>query len=393
MDLVFVCEGRFVRNRVDGNVYDVVGGGFFTTLWERYLRVFDHIYILARVSYDCEIHCKPECLASGDRVSFIDLPYYVGPFQYLVVQQAFRKVIDDATISGRCYICRVPGQVGNIVAAHLHRKKIPYGVEVVGDPWDVFASGAVQHPLRLFFRYKGWYDLRKNVLRSSAALFVTKKSLQKRYPIRDSSFQVVASNVQLHENYLPKRAKALDKKMCYNLISVGSLDQMYKAPDIVIKALQLLKERNISVHLTWLGDGKYKSEMKDFAKCLNVQEMITFSGNVSPEDVRKHLLDADLFILASRTEGLPRAMVEAMAFGLPCIGSNVGGIPELLEKEVLVPKDNESVLADKIEYMINNLNYSNQQAQRNFGEAKDYYDSILKKQRERFYRHLVCLIK
>jgi glycosyltransferase involved in cell wall biosynthesis len=58
---------------------------------------------------------------------------------------------------------------------------------------------------------------------------------------------------------------------------------------------------------------------------------VTFTGNLpGPPAVREVLAGADAFVLASRTEGLPRAMLEAMAAGLPCVGTDVGGIPELL---------------------------------------------------------------
>jgi glycosyltransferase involved in cell wall biosynthesis len=61
------------------------------------------------------------------------------------------------------------------------------------------------------------------------------------------------------------------------------------------------------------------------------------------------VLDAsDLFVMPSRQEGLPRAMVEAMARALPCIGSAVGGIPELLDEEDMVVPDSPAALAARI---------------------------------------------
>ena len=77
---------------------------------------------------------------------------------------------------------------------------------------------------------------------------------------------------------------------------------------------------------------------------------MTFLGQLpAGEMVRAQLDKADLFILPSKTEGLPRALVEAMARALPCIGTTVGGIPELLPSEDLVPPGDVKALAETIE--------------------------------------------
>ena len=61
----------------------------------------------------------------------------------------------------------------------FEKNGMPYGVEVVGDPWDVFAPGAVRHPLRVYFRYRGTHDLKQTVAQANAALYVTEYQLQK----------------------------------------------------------------------------------------------------------------------------------------------------------------------------------------------------------------------
>ena len=76
-------------------------------------------------------------------------------------------------------------------------------------------------------------------------------------------------------------------------------------------------------------------EMIDYSKQLQVESNVHFLGRKTPEEVMSILADADIYVQPSITEGLPRAVVEAMSTGLPCIGFNTGGIPELLEPEYI----------------------------------------------------------
>ena len=389
MDLIFCTEARFIR-RPSGQVYSV-DGGITLEILQRYLVCFTHVYIAARVLYSSDeaINVKYEIV--HDRVSFIDLPYYVGPFQYLRVRKSIRNILSSSIRNHCAYICRVPGQIGSLIIPELRKKGLPYGVEVVGDPWDVFAPGAVRHPLRIFFRYKWYWNLKRVVKAASAVLYVTEHQLQMRYPSSQDAFQISASNVQIMPDLLPRFAKIVRPRAVYTLLAIGSLEQMYKAPDVVLQAMAMLREREIHCRLIWLGDGCCRKNMEQLGHKLGIGEDCVFMGNVSKEEVYYQLSIADIFLMVSRTEGLPRALIEAMAVGLPCIGSEVGGIPELLSEEVLVPKENAKALCNKIEYMIHHIDFMSSQAKRNFEEAKKYYDTVLQEKRNKFYQYLISI--
>ena len=74
-----------------------------------------------------------------------------------------------------------------------------------------------------------------------------------------------------------------------------------------------------------------------------------------------------------------------MAHGLPCIGSRVGGIPELLDESVLVKKNSPKQLANLIEKMINDLDFTNNQSINNLFKAQAYREDILSEQRNSFF--------
>lgn len=383
MQLVFFTEERFFRGK-DGRVYS--RGGFPSELWNRYLSVFKRIVVVARVGGSGAE--RSAYIVPHGRVDVYALPYYVGPIQYLKVASKISDRLDAITVPGRAYICRVPGRIGELAAKFLRKKRIPYGVEVVGDPWDVFAPGATKIPFRPFFRLKGFCSLRTCVRGASAALYVTERALQNRYPLRDGRYSTNASDVVLPKSRVAVVPRKMEKKLMYSLLAIGSLEQMYKAPDVLLKAVKLLKNRGVNCRLTWLGDGRHRREMELLTSELGIKDIVVWRGNVSQSEVDSVLDDTDIFAMISRTEGLPRALVEAMAKGLPCIGTRVGGIPELLMPEVLIPPEDEYVLADKIEQMIRNPDFASEQAARNWNEAKKYEETVLSARRNDFYQAL-----
>ena len=106
------------------------------------------------------------------------------------------------------------------------------------------------------------------------------------------------------------------------------------------------------------------------------------------DGVRKLLDASDVFVLPSRGEGLPRAMIEAMARALPCIGSDIGGIRELIPSEDIVEVGSVSDLAGKMRNFIENQDQLTEKSGRNLEKAKNYLSPILTKRRNNYYGHI-----
>jgi hypothetical protein len=81
-------------------------------------------------------------------------------------------------------------------------------------------------------------------------------------------------------------------------------------------------------------------------------------------------------------------MIEAMARGLPCIGSAVGGIPDLLGSEELVPRGDATALARKIKQISMDPERMNRLSGENLAKAREYHDSILSSRRRQFFTHV-----
>jgi glycosyltransferase involved in cell wall biosynthesis len=391
MDLVFITDARFHKG-ANRKIYSQKGS-FGPVLWKKYLSIFDRVYVLARVE-QTQKDFPLEYIAESDKVFFIEIPYYVGPVEYLRKRKSILKKIEiESKIANRAYLCRVPSTLGSVFAKYLRKNNIPYAVEVVGDPWDVFApGGAFRHIFSPYFRISSYYGLKKVVRGACSALYVTKKQLQTRYPTQSGAYTTHASNVYIPDslfNHSPKKyTKVVSEKVI--ITAVGSLSHMTKSPDIVLKAMKMLKEKGVNFHLIWLGGGIYKQPMVEYADELGLSTVVDFLGNVpGGERVRNELKKSDLFIHASRAEGLPRAVIEAMSVGLPCIGTAVNGIPELLDKVALIPPRDANALANKIEEFLSDPSFMNAQGERNFAVAKHYRDSVLRKRREEFYGQII----
>jgi glycosyltransferase involved in cell wall biosynthesis len=173
------------------------------------------------------------------------------------------------------------------------------------------------------------------------------------------------------------------------LITLASLAQLYKAPDVLIDAVAVCVAEGLDIKLVLVGDGQYRQKLEARAQGHGLGDRVCFKGQLTAGDAVRNQLDlADIFVLPSHQEGLPRAMVEAMARALPCIGSTVGGIPELLPPEDLVPPGNVAALASKIREVATNPERMARMSARNLKKAKEYRDEALREPRNEFYRYV-----
>ena len=128
-----------------------------------------------------------------------------------------------------------------------------------------------------------------------------------------------------------------------------------KGFNVLIEAVALSLDAGVPVRLRIVGDGPYRSELDAAARDRGIAEAVSFAGELPPDAVREELKSADLFCMASFSEGLPVSLIEAMAVGVPCITTWIAGIPELAEDEVTaltVPPARADSLAEAIARLV-----------------------------------------
>ncbi len=137
-----------------------------------------------------------------------------------------------------------------------------------------------------------------------------------------------------------------------NLICVAHLRRAKGYPDL-IKALHILDGSGQAFFFQIVGEGPVRSQISRLLKKFHLTEKVAILGE--RKDIKRLLESSDIFVLASLWEGMPGAIMEAMASELPVVATNVGGVPELVADGIsgfLVPPGSPELLAEKISELI-----------------------------------------
>lgn len=382
-------EERFQRSS-EGEFYSNIFGGFF---WRRYLEVYDLVYIVARAEPGkSEMPERPEWLIADARLKFVELPYYKGGRQLLMKAHKVLFAICATTRIRGVHILRLPGILSNIALPFLLVGRNVFGVELVGDPQGVFSVGGVGGRFSILYEYIFTAATRLACRRAKAVAYVTKHAMQRRYPASPGAYATFYSSIDLpSEIIVPHRLiKRYAVDQSFRLFMAGTMEQRYKGFDTMIKAMEHMASSGYCVNLVLAGDGAFKSELEQLAHTLGVSKSIVFLGKISREQVLHEMDSADMFVIPSRTEGLPRVLIEAMARGLPSVGTKVGGIPELLASDYLVEREDYVSLANLICNLIDDYAQRKAMSDDNIRTAHSYESSVLRERRLAFYECLAA---
>lgn len=236
-----------------------------------------------------------------------------------------------------------PGLVGGLglLMGRLNRK--PLVVNVVGDSAESVhpcvipgLKGRLAH--LVLPRLQRWACAHAAVVN-----YVTSRTLQERYPARRANRRfAVSTAIPLG----PARPRPFPDGRI-SVVTVASLEQPYKGVAELIDAVSRCRRTGLDISLTVVGDGRLRPELETQVPT-GLGGHITFAGHLYGPDLYNELGRHDVFVLASWTEGLPRALVEAMLDGMPAVATSVGGVVELLEQSRQTPPRDPHALAAAI---------------------------------------------
>ena len=161
----------------------------------------------------------------------------------------------------------------------------------------------------------------------------------------------------------PKLKKIQNKNNKYAL-AVGRLEKV-KGFDLLIASW-----KNICANLVIIGSGKERNKLNELIEQNNLSEKVKIIDAVKKEELLNYYQDASVLIISSRDEGGPRVALEALYLEIPVISTDVGHMSQILPKELLAEKNNQSALQDMLEKYVDNIHLYNQKAIFNFVETE-----------------------
>lgn len=154
----------------------------------------------------------------------------------------------------------------------------------------------------------------------------------------------------LDDNFLQGSPSIKQSNDHRTLLCIGRLCEQ-KGQLLLLKGLKQAIDNGSHISLILAGDGDMRPEVERYVQANQLQNHVTITGWISSEQVKQHLLESDAMILPSFAEGLPVAIMEAMAIGRPVLTTYIAGIPELITHNhngILFPAGDVNAIANAI---------------------------------------------
>lgn len=387
---IFLYDHNFF---VHGN--DVYSSGAFTSCsWDRYLDHFNTLTVVGNlINLENGIDINSFNKVSKENVRFEFIPSITSFGQYIKHMFLPSNKLKRLILKHDAVIIRLFSENGYSAVNIARKNNIPYAIEVVGCPFDAYWNH--QNILGKFFAPISYYKMKKCVSNAHYVIYVTQEFLQRRYPTK--GVQTYASNVLLprsDETILVKRiTKIKSNSGIVKIGMIGGLEVKAKGHAVLMKALKNVKSEIQEFRLLIVGQGRH-DYILSLGEKHNLTEHIEIVGKLkSGSYIMSFLDDIDLFVIPSKQEGLPRALIEAMSRGCPVLGSNVAGIPELLSGEYLHHKNDYVTLGKQLVRVLNSEKEMISMANINFSRTKEFQDFKLKEKRFKFWNKYAETLK
>ncbi len=362
-------------------------------LISRYLDVFDSVRFVVRtkaVTNKNDLGVYNEAV-NNKNIEIYPISFFQGPKEYLKNYMKVKKELDNSIVNCDGAVLRIPSTVAFACLKLIKETKIPYVVEVVANPIELLQSSS-NIPAKFFLTVMHFQQM-KACKDANGASYVTEYALQKIYPIaKKNSFEEHYSSVSLKDSFFsaPRTySSVLPFVICHVAHPIKTHNKGHLTVMRVIKELTL---RGYDVIGKFAGDGDLVPFFKQEAEKMGIADKIEFSGLLKQQELREFLISSHLMLFPTVSEGLPRAVIEGMATGLPCLSCPVGGIPELLNEDLLYSYRDIKGFTNKIIELIDDAGIYEKKSEIAYAKAKEYSADILQNRRIIFFNKFKQLL-
>ena|GEM_PF-4717599 len=357
---------------------------FVADMWAECLEVFDEVILANRVIYKNEIGAGDKPVL-GDGIRLVEFPNASGLWSNLCNIPHMLSIARHTVKCADVWHLHTPNLLTFCIYFWLWWYKIPYSLELRGDQSINIAylklRGVKFACLVVFFmRSLLWLQMSRPLAVSSVTRWLVDISKPRNHcPVH------IVSNARIPSKLFHPGRSWKDNQELRTIVCLGRLEAQ-KNPIGTLKALNHLRKMGFTQwKLIWIGDGPLKDKTIHTAAKMNMERKINLLGFVPWDQIFPILDKADLFLLNSTAEGLPRAILEAMASALPVVATRTGGWKDILPAMDTVPSHDHKALAEKLFEVLSDTERLTSMSRRNLAVAQYYSAERLRIRKIAFY--------
>ena len=377
MKLLFITDNGFSYS--NGEYYYNNANTEHYKLATRYFE--DVVFIARNNNYDSSSNIIDKKYTTHLVDSITNVKKMIG--NYIKIKKIIEKEIKTTDLV-MCF-----GLNGNLAYNIAKKNKVPTFVFVGADHYEILLN--IGPPINKLIAPLYKMINKKNIKKAEYVHYVSNDLLEK-YPTNNKYIVSSDASIIVEKKIIDRRIQRILEKNTNDNIKIGLIGYTHnriKGIDTAIRALATLGE---GYELDIVGRGNPEWLVQIAEEC-KVNEKINFKGTMKREELFDWLDCVDIYIQPSRTEGMPRATLEAMSRGCATIGTKVGGLVDLIHEEDIIEIDDSNQLAKRIisigqkkEKLIEKSMYS-------YRVATKYHPDILNDIKNTFYKEIISDIR
>lgn len=202
--------------------------------------------------------------------------------------------------------------------------------------WILHVLGLIQHYVVILHGIEAWHRvpwIYRAAIRRAATTIATTRYTAREFCFFNGLPAAKCITIPLACGFRQPAARPAAPAANIRILTVCRLSasEGYKGVDTVLHAMRLACDRELTVTVEVVGEGDDRRRLEDLSRSLGIDALVHFHGSVSDEELGRLFSQSHIFVMPSRKEGFGIVFLEAMSAGLPCIGANHGGTPEVID--------------------------------------------------------------